>query len=198
MSPLRACWSPAAPHLRAARFGRAQRGEEKEPGPAPPLGEPRGAAAPLSRAGAPLVRASEGTEPLPYTRTGSGGGLRRGGGARASRRLVAASAPAPGRRAAPGKLLVGARAAGPRLQDPQRGSRGRSGRQRPPGALGCPRLPTPALLAAPARSSLLPVSLPPAASTQRAATSASRAGRPSRLPAGPPASLPRPPSFVVR
>lgn len=138
---------------------------------------------------------------LPTPLTGFGGVLRRGRG-RGSLAPIGRGPrpppPAPGRCAAPGKLLVCGRAAGPPLGDPQPGLPGPQWPEGLPGALACARPPSPPLPAAPPRSSLLPVSLPPPASTRRPATSASGAGRPSRPPAGRPARRPRPPSFVVR
>lgn len=106
----------------------------------------------------------------------------------ALRGLAAASAPRPGRRAAPGKLLVGARTAGPRLPDPQRVLRGcHSPALSSRGALPCPHLGSCGLL--------LPTTCFPGspASTLSSATSTPESGRPSRHPA-----CRRPPSFVVR
>lgn len=120
-----------------------------------------------------------------------------GGGAEASRRLVAAPAPRPWPRRSPREVASLRARCGAAARGSAAGLAEATAAGRAPGGA---RLPSPALPSSPGSSgsSLLPVSLPAPASTPRPATSASRAGRPSRLPAGPPARRPRPPSFVVR
>lgn len=185
MSPLRAQRSPRDTSSAGGwnRLSRARGGEGA--GACAAARRPRGTAPP-SRAGALPVPALGGTGLLPTPAPGPEARCGGGGGAGAARRLVAASGPRPWAPRSPGQVASwrvgcgdkawGSAAVSPRPQWPE-GLRGALARLRPP---------APALPAAPARSSLLPVSLRPPASAPRSATSASRTGHPSRRPAGPP------------
>lgn len=161
-------------------------GKEEESGSASPPGDPR-RPPPRSPAGVPLRVGDTGCSP--HLRRGSGGVPRRGRGRGSLAPIGRGPRPppsAPGLRAAPGKLLVGGRAAGPQLRDPQRGSRRPQGPEGLPGALTGPRPPSPSSRAAPIAPPCYLFPCLPLASTQRSATSACGARRP------------RPPSFVVR